>query len=112
MADQCWCRDETKTETKTCVVCSTVVTRLMDEFWRKHKCPIHKPIGFRSIMICGECKFLCDECISVGWISTAGTGGGDSVYNIELNLELVRGALRAYDRERSSSEEEDEDIPF
>lgn len=75
---ECWCDDESKTETKTCVVYSTAETRLMDPYWRKAECPIHKPKGIRSILICGACKFVCDKCLAIGWISLAGTGGGGS----------------------------------
>ena len=97
---RCWCDDVAKTECKTCIVCSTTVTHLMGPYWRKLECPLHKLNGFRSILICGPCKFVCDECVAIGWVSTAGTGGGDFLYNSELNLEIVRGELCAYDRER------------
>lgn len=91
----CWCNDTEKTESKTCVVCSHTETILMHPYYRELRCPFHHPV--RVV----ETKHVCDSC--------AGTGGGDALYNRELNLEIVKGKIVAYDRERSSSTEDDDD---
>lgn len=96
---ECWCNDTKKTENKSCVVCGHTETMLMAEFWRKARCPSHKKKN-NVVLICGECKHVCDPCVELGWISTAGTGGGDHLYNVELNLKIVKGKTLVYDRTR------------
>lgn len=92
-------------------VCSITVTQLMNPFWRERTCPFHHPE--KVIFICGPCKFVCDACRAIGWVSTAGTGGGDFLYNSDLNLEIVKGKLLAYDRDvqEEDDDSEDEDDP-
>lgn len=94
---ECWCDDTKRTEKKTCVVCGYNEIVLMNEFYRKVRCPSHKK---SFVFICGECKHVCDMCTKLGWISTAGKGGGDFLFNVELNLEIVKGKTVVYDRPR------------
>lgn len=92
-SDECWCEDKTKEETKTCVVitCSRSVTRLLEESERKLMCPYHNPI--KPVLFCGQCKYVCDECIDIGWVSLDGTGGGSGLFNRELGLKIKKGKL-------------------
>lgn len=96
------CDDDAQMETKTCVVCKTPTTRLMDTFSRRLACPVH-----RMVLICGEYKFVCDPCRTVGWVSTAGTGGGDHLYNIDLNVKIVNGKVLPYDAHVSDDDDDD-----
>lgn len=95
MADQCGCG--WREIIVRCAVCSIEKTAREYILCQTHRVPL----------ICGKCRFVCDACIDAGWISLAGTGGGDALYNPKLNLELVRGQLRVLNRESSSSEEDE-----
>ncbi len=93
---ECWCGDTKKTETKICCVCEHSEVMLMPEYLRKARCPLHHPQ--KLIMICGECKHVCELCVKLGWISTAGTGGGDYIYNRELGIQIVKGKVVPYNK--------------
>ena len=64
-------------------------------FGEKHAV-LHTKKKNNVVLICGECKHVCDPCTELGWISTAGTGGGDHLYNVELNLKIVKGKTLVY----------------
>lgn len=67
----------------------------MPEYLRRSKCPVHKE---KLFLICGPCRYVCDDCLEAGWVSTAGTGGGDHLYNEQLNVKIVRGERLPYRR--------------
>lgn len=110
MSESCWYNDEGRADTKVCVVCQKRVTEVMDTMTRMLSCPctVHKR---RIFAMCGQTKFLCEACQDEGWISLAGTGGGDAIYNERLNLEIVRGQILALDRVRSEETDDDDDQP-
>lgn len=45
----------------------------------------------------------------MGWVSTAGTGGGDHLYNIDLNVKIVHGRVVPYDDDESDDDNEESD---
>lgn len=71
----CYCEDETKTKRKTCVICKEMSEQLMDKAERYWDC--HREI----INICGLSEFVCNDCKTEGWYSTAGWGGGTQHIN-------------------------------
>ena len=64
-----------RTRDTPCVICKTVVNRLMPKYEREWECC--KKIS----MICGLPEFVCQECKELGWYSTAGWGGGTQHIN-------------------------------
>lgn len=109
MAQQCWYEDEGRIA-KVCVVCQKRVTFAIDTMTERPLCPCIVHIT-HIFAICGQPKFLCEACKDEGWISLAGTGGGDALYNERLNLEIVRGQILAYDRVRGEETDDDDDQP-
>jgi hypothetical protein len=66
----CWCFDELKEQTDSCIICNKSQTIRMHEFTRKAQCPLHSQIGYLLY-----CKFLCLDCSSMGWKAKSAPGG-------------------------------------
>lgn len=70
--DNCICDDTTQTHDVECVMCHNYKNILMADIERAEKCKVHHR---KTIMMCGKYEFVCPECKTLGWYSTAGFGG-------------------------------------
>lgn len=64
----CYCDDESKTKIKECVICGKEADQLMNKNERYWDC--HKII----LNTCGLSEYVCGDCKTLGWYSTAGSG--------------------------------------
>lgn len=75
----CYCKDQNYHGWQQCPVCLREFDNvLLSEDERKFRC-------HGKMTVCGGGDYICDECSSVGWYSTAGQGGESELRNKDTN---------------------------